>query len=74
MTADPKIREAIEVAVAEEGQPRSLAPLIIAWFDAVASGNEHLGTDEDHHHLDLLYAKTACESPDSVAAPQDFDD
>ena len=74
MATDPKIREAIEVAVEEEGQPRSLAPLIIAWFDAVASGNEQLDTHEDHRHLDLLFAKTECESPDSTSAPDDFDD
>lgn len=74
MTSDPKIREAIEVAVAKEGQPRSLAPLLIAWFDAVASGNEALGTPEDHRHLELLYAKTECEAPDSPAAPDDLND
>lgn len=75
MTTDPKIREAVETAVQRAGQPGSLAPLIVAWFDAVASGNEEKGdARENHRHLELLYAKTACESPhDSTAAPNDVE-
>ena len=75
MTTDPKIREAIESAVQEAGQPRALANLIVAWFHAVASGNERLSSPhEDDRHLDLLYAKTECEPPSSTAAPDDLDE
>lgn len=76
MKTDPQIQEAVEAAVRQAGQPGSLATLIVAWFDAVASGNEDMGSsDEDHRRLDLLYAKTDCESPPhSTAGPNDSDE
>ena len=75
MTTDPKIREAVETAVERAGQPGSLATLIVAWFDAVASATDQMDSPGDHRrHLELLYAKTQCESPtDSTARPDDFE-
>ena len=75
MTTDPKIREAVETAVERAGQPGTLATLIVAWFDAVASASDQMDSADDHHrHLELLYAKTQCESPtDSTARPSDVE-
>lgn len=59
MTVDPKIREAIEAAVAEAGQEPTLAPKLIRWFEAIASGSEQI-TDQQsaYRHLEILYEAT----------------
>lgn len=56
---DPKIKEAIEVAVTEHGQPDSVSKALIAWMSAITSGKE------DPHDLsaaarraDILYQET----------------
>ena len=56
MITDAKIQEAIKEAVADSGQNEGLADKLIAWFEAVANGNENL-TDKDFvsRHLDFLY-------------------
>ena len=59
MTIDARITQAIREAVEEAGQPESLAQSLIAWFDAIATGNG----DSDHaatarHHLKELFQST----------------
>lgn len=56
---DPKIKEAIETAVTEHGQPDSVAKTLVAWMTAITSGKE------DPHDLsaaarraDILYQET----------------
>ena len=56
MSTDLKIHEAIREAVADSGQNEGLADKLIAWFEAVASGNESLSNkDSVSRRLDLLY-------------------
>lgn len=65
MPVDPKIKAAIVTAVREEGQSPALATKLVAWFDAVASGNERLDdASETKRHLSLLYDETECQPPD----------
>lgn len=72
MPTDPKIQEAIESAVRKAGQRATLSTKIVAWFDAMASGNERPGnTDEADRHLELLYAETEAPSPDDETAQSD---
>ena len=56
MAIDPRIREAIEVAVEEGGQDTSLSRKLVAWFEELSSGNE--GIDDAERHLKLLYDST----------------
>ena len=56
MAIDPRIREAIEVAVEEDGQDASLSRKLIAWFEELSSGNERI--DDAEKHLKLLYDST----------------
>jgi hypothetical protein len=59
MTIDPKIREAIESAVADAGQDTTLAPKLIRWFEAIASGSEQINDRQSaYRHLELLYETT----------------
>lgn len=59
MTVDPKISEAIEAAVAEAGQESTLAPKLIRWFEAIASGSEQISDQQSaYRHLELLYEAT----------------
>ncbi len=56
MITDAKIQEAIREAVADFGQNEGLADKLIAWFEAVANGNESLANkDSVSRRLDLLY-------------------
>lgn len=56
MSVDPKVKEAIEIAVNEAGQPEGLARKLTRWFDAIASGNEDISdTQSANRHLELLY-------------------
>ncbi len=56
MSTDAKIQEAIREAVTESGQSKGLADKLIAFFEAVANGNENLANrDFVSRHLDLLY-------------------
>lgn len=53
---DPKIVDSIEEAVSEEGQSKALARRLVAWFDAIASGNEDINNKQAaNRHLELLY-------------------
>jgi hypothetical protein len=59
MAVDPKIREAIEAAVAEAGQESTLAPKLIRWFEAIASGSEQINDQQSaYRHLEILYEAT----------------
>ena len=56
MAVDPKVKEAIEVAVRNARQPPSLAKKLSRWFEAIATGNEDINnTQSADRHLDLLY-------------------
>ena len=53
---DPKIVTSIEEAVREEGQSEALARRLVAWFGAIASGNEDINDKQaSNRHLELLY-------------------
>lgn len=70
MTLDVRITEAIEEAVEEAGQPASLARRLIAWFEAIASGNEDINdSSATGRHLDVLFQGTEVE--DSAGEDQD---
>ena len=56
MEIDPRIREAIEVAVEEGGQDASLSRKLVAWFEALSSGNERI--DDAERYVKLLYDST----------------
>ena len=56
MAVDPKIKEAIERAVTESGQPSGLARKLNSWFEAIATGNEDIADRQSAgRHLELLY-------------------
>lgn len=56
MNTDAKIQEAIKESVADSGQNEGLADKLIAWFEAVANGNDSLANkDSVSRRLDLLY-------------------
>ena len=52
---DKRIAKAIEEAVAEAGQPEPVAKRLIAWFDALASGNEDIHDDDAGRRLESLF-------------------
>jgi len=66
MTLDPRITQAINEAVEEAGQPETLARRLIAWFEAVTSGNEDINDDATAaRHLEVLFDGTVVESVDN---------
>lgn len=63
MTIDARITQAIEEAVEDAGQPEALARRLIAWFEAIASGNEDINdTSATGRHLDVLYQGTVVDA------------
>jgi hypothetical protein len=63
MSLDPKISQAIKEAVEEAGQSAALARRLIAWMEAVTSGNEDLADQAAAaRHLEVLYAETSADS------------
>ena len=57
---DPKIEEAIKAAVRDESQSEALSKQLVAWFEALAVGNEDTADDQSAwRRLDLLYDETA---------------
>ena len=65
MPIDPRMRDAILEAVRAAGQPRGLADKLIAWFEALSSGNETLeNRDSVTRHVQLLYSLTVQGQPD----------
>jgi CxC ATPase-based modification system component len=60
MNLDQKIVQAIKEAVEEAGQSPALARRLIAWMEAVTSGNEDPADQTAAaRHLEILYAETA---------------
>ena len=56
MPIDPIMKEAIFEAVEHAGQSKELSQKIIAWVNALISGNEDISNDEDAmRRLELLY-------------------
>ena len=65
MSLDPKISEAIKDAVDKAGQSPALARRLIAWMEAVTSGNEDPGDQTAAaRHLEILYAETSASVSD----------
>jgi len=60
VSLDVKIGQAIKDAVSEAGQSPALARRLIAWMEAVTSGNVDLAdTDAGERHLEVLYGETS---------------
>lgn len=60
VSLDPRISEAIRSAVEEAGQSPALARKLIAWLEAVTSGNEDINdTASADRHLEVLYGETS---------------
>lgn len=56
MSIDPKIKEAIKIAVSESGQPEGLARKLDSWFEAIATGNEKIADKQvTESRLEMLY-------------------
>ena len=59
MSLDPKIKEAIQIAVSEAGQNDTLARYLNAWMNAIVSGNEDVNDKQSAgRHLKLLFDAT----------------
>lgn len=56
MAIDPRIDEAVVSAAEEAGQDDALSRKLIAWFEALSSGNEQI--DDSEMFLRLLYDST----------------
>ncbi len=67
MSLDPKIKEAIQTAVRAVDQGDLLSRELVAWFDAVSSGNEKL-TDREStdRRLERLYGDTVLPKDEGV--------
>ena len=69
MTIDARITQAITEAVKEAGQPDTLARRLIAWFEAVTSGNEDINDQATAvRHLEVLFEGTVVENADGEDA------
>lgn len=56
MPIDLIMKEAIVEAVESGDQSKELSQKIVAWLNALISGNEDISNDEDAlRHLELLY-------------------
>lgn len=65
MTLDNSIKEAIDNAVEEHGQPQRLAEKLISWFSELANGNESIDDKEAvFRRLEILFS--AVELPEIV--------
>lgn len=65
MSLDHRIKDAIVEAVNGLEQEPALASRLIAWFEALADGNESLDDkDAAFRHMDLLYQAVTVESQD----------
>ena len=59
MAIDAMIEQAISEAVKEAEQPEELARRLIAWFKAVASGNEDINNQPAvDRHLEVIFGGT----------------
>lgn len=65
MTLDRRIIQAINEAVEEASQPETLARRLIAWFEAVTSGNEEINDQAAAaRHLEVLFEGTVVQDYD----------
>lgn len=65
MAIDTRIMQAIKEAVEEAGQPETLAHRLIAWFEAVTSGNEDINDKATTaRHLEVLFEGTVVQDAD----------
>lgn len=65
MTIDARIEQAIQEAVKEADQPLALALRLIAWFEAVTSGNEDINDGSAAaRHLEVLFEATLISTKD----------
>ncbi|WP_018099623.1 CxC ATPase DNA modification system associated small protein [Sinorhizobium meliloti] len=65
MAIDARIIRAINEAVEEAGQPETLARRLIAWFEAVTSGNEDINDQSTTaRHLEVLFEGTVVQNID----------
>ena len=59
MPLDARIAQAINEAVVEAGQPKALARRLVAWLEAVNSGNEDIDDQKTAaRHLEVLFEGT----------------
>lgn len=66
MAIDIRITQAINEAVKEAGQPETLARRLVAWFEAVTSGNEDINDQATTaRHLEVLFGGTVVENADA---------
>lgn len=66
MSLDSKITQAIRNAVSDAGQSAALATRLIAWMEAVTSGNEDpADTAAAARHIEMLYAEVSVPDIDS---------
>lgn len=67
MTFDPAISEAIKKAVYESGADEFLSQKIIAWVNAITSGNESINDKEEvFRHLDTIFESIDLEKLDKT--------
>ena len=64
MVLDRRITQAINEAVEEASQPETLARRLIAWFEAVTSGNEDINDQAAARHLEVLFEGTVAQDYD----------
>ena len=73
MAIPEEIRGAIAMAVGDAGQSSALAARLIAWFEAVASGNESLEDFEPvKRRLDVIFPAVEVSGVDS--SDEELDD
>lgn len=57
MTLDNSIKEAIDIAVEQHGQPQRLAEKLISWFAELTNGNESIDDKEAvYRRLEILFS------------------
>lgn len=75
MSLDHKIREAVEAATAEAGQPPALARRLVAWLEAVGDESEDINdiaaTDR---RLEIIYEAVSLGADDAEDDAHDDDD
>lgn len=67
---DRNIEKAFQEAAEGAGQNASLGRKLVAWFDAIASGNEDINDPQSSgRHLELLYDETVVEDAPNSEEP-----
>ena len=74
MDIDSRIRNAIFVAASKGHQPNELANKLVAWFNALASGNEDIANPQHSvPQLELTYGAVVLDSPSERTGPDTLD-